>query len=484
MKLSLKKYFKIVFIINISILILLIFSIYNLNSTNEKLRILNHNKLSMIIKAKELKTSSENLIYFSRLYVITKNKKYKENYLKILSTRNGIYPKQENYHGIYWKLSDKIKKELHPIKNNFSAINNFNKFPFSKKELENFNISLSKSKELVEIDLKSFKILENNLNKKNKLAGNINSTIKSLFNKDYLIENQKNQKMAINMLFDKHYEKLISDIMLPIDKSLISTTNRTSKLTILYNNRLTFYNYVLTSLVIAYIIFFIGMYISARKKILIQITNLSKSIKAYKRGKKEVEEHKYYNDEIGLAAKQFFLMKEKLNKEYKEMEFKINIDKLTGTFNRTFFNKKIQEQISSSQASYIPFYLIMFDIDDFKKINDTYGHDSGDKILINLVNIIYKSIRKTDLLFRIGGEEFIIILDNSNSKVAYNIAEKIRHIIATELNIIKNKTVTISVGLTSFKHNDTDATIYKRVDSLLYASKRTGKNKITTDLKL
>ena len=137
--------------------------------------------------------------------------------------------------------------------------------------------------------------------------------------------------------------------------------------------------------------------------------------------------------------------------------------------------------ISLNNRYKTPFSLILFDIDDFKKVNDGYGHLVGDEVLINLVKLVNENIRETDTLYRIGGEEFIIICKNTVKLDAINIAEKLRKKVEESLIVIKNKTITISIGVTEVIENDNENSIYKRVDDNLYISKNSGKNRITAN---
>ena len=156
-------------------------------------------------------------------------------------------------------------------------------------------------------------------------------------------------------------------------------------------------------------------------------------------------------------------------------------DGLTEIFNRRFLEEKAKELFLRYKLSNTQVGIIMLDIDDFKKINDTYGHDVGDMVLIKLVQTINQLIRKEDLFIRYGGEEFLIILPNSNIEDTYKIAEKIRKEIENITININNNTIkfTISLGVSEI-HKD-DISIYdaiKRADVNLYKAKKEGKNRV------
>jgi len=145
-------------------------------------------------------------------------------------------------------------------------------------------------------------------------------------------------------------------------------------------------------------------------------------------------------------------------------------DPLTQTKNRRSFFKDIAKLKPTTHA------LIMTDIDHFKKINDTYGHDVGDYVLKEFVNIIKNNIRKDDLIYRWGGEEFIIILKNVDKNQAKNIAENLRQKI--ESHNFNGIHITASFGIKEIDGIITDDDL-KEVDKALYFSKKTGRNKVT-----
>jgi len=157
-------------------------------------------------------------------------------------------------------------------------------------------------------------------------------------------------------------------------------------------------------------------------------------------------------------------------------------DELTKLKNRKSYNQHIHEKIQLYNRYNEVFSLIIFDIDHFKNINDTYGHKIGDEVLIDISNLVKKFLRKNDYMYRIGGEEFIIILPYTKIKQGIIVCEKIKELVEKELKTIKNKTITISLGITQIQKEDTESTLFTRVDRYLYKSKNKGRNAITSDL--
>jgi len=152
-------------------------------------------------------------------------------------------------------------------------------------------------------------------------------------------------------------------------------------------------------------------------------------------------------------------------------------DPLTQTGNRLHFNNTMTHELARAVRYKLSLSLLMFDIDHFKKINDKYGHDIGDKVLVNIVTLVNNTIRKTDSLFRIGGEEFMIILTDTSlenaQKAAVNLCKTVFH----HNNDVMNG-VTISIGVTEMTKNDSMESILKKADMAMYEAKNSGRNRV------
>ncbi|WP_297447107.1 GGDEF domain-containing protein [Desulfurobacterium sp.] len=152
-------------------------------------------------------------------------------------------------------------------------------------------------------------------------------------------------------------------------------------------------------------------------------------------------------------------------------------DMLTGAYNRWKFLEDFESEFERARRYNYPISLIMFDIDHFKKVNDTYGHDAGDRVLKKIAKIVKDNIRKLDTLVRWGGEEFIIFLPNTKKEGAAVLAEKIRQKIE-KANFDEVGKVTVSFGVAQIEKNDTIDDLLKKVDKVLYKAKREGRNRV------
>jgi len=155
------------------------------------------------------------------------------------------------------------------------------------------------------------------------------------------------------------------------------------------------------------------------------------------------------------------------------------IDQLTGIYNRYAFERFLEKEINRAERYGTKFALIMFDIDNFKQINDIYGHQAGDKALKEIVQVVKEHIRKADIFARWGGEEFMILVPIKNKSDAYKIAEKIRKTVEDH-NFRNIKHLTISIGISFYKEGDSIKSLIRRADTALYEAKKTGKNKTVT----
>jgi len=160
-------------------------------------------------------------------------------------------------------------------------------------------------------------------------------------------------------------------------------------------------------------------------------------------------------------------------------------DPLTRLYNRRYMESHLGTLIDQATARSKPLALLIVDIDYFKSINDTYGHDAGDEVLREFATRLKKSIRGIDLACRYGGEEFVIVMPETDMAVAAVVAERMRRRIANDSFSVGNDhdpvQVTISVGLASLVATDDAASVLKRADQALYRAKRDGRNRVVAD---
>ncbi|WP_286237206.1 sensor domain-containing diguanylate cyclase [Neptuniibacter halophilus] len=166
-----------------------------------------------------------------------------------------------------------------------------------------------------------------------------------------------------------------------------------------------------------------------------------------------------------------------LAEKVEEIEYIASRDALTGAYNRRMFEQLIDIEIKRAQRYSQPMCVILADIDLFKEINDRYGHKMGDKVLANVAGLLREHIRDSDVLARWGGEEFAIILPNTLSDMALEMAERLRKLIARQKTDGKVQ-VTCSFGVTQYHQLDSGDTLFARMDQALYQAKESDRNNV------
>ncbi|MCD6189947.1 MAG: GGDEF domain-containing protein [Sulfurimonas sp.] len=172
-----------------------------------------------------------------------------------------------------------------------------------------------------------------------------------------------------------------------------------------------------------------------------------------------------------------------LHEQVKTLEKNSNLDGLTKVYNRRALSTYLTE-VCSKEKLPNDLHALILDIDDFKKVNDTHGHLAGDKVLIFIANILRKTLRDGDRVFRYGGEEFVIILNRLDDMQCKNITNRIIGLIRNNKLVYKgvSLSVTMSIGATKFISGDTPDSLIYRADKALYKAKENGKDQMYVDL--
>ncbi|MCU0831567.1 MAG: GGDEF domain-containing protein [Rhizobiaceae bacterium] len=162
------------------------------------------------------------------------------------------------------------------------------------------------------------------------------------------------------------------------------------------------------------------------------------------------------------------------------LEHEALTDALTGMHNRRYFDDAVNEYLDQFRRIDKPVGLMILDLDHFKKVNDTYGHDVGDEVLRQVARCLQEFTRYHDVVARLGGEEFAIVAPNMNREGLFKLADRIRNAVSS-LNIRSGNVhlrVTMSIGIAIWDHRETAEDLYKRADMQLYQAKRTGRNRV------
>lgn len=182
------------------------------------------------------------------------------------------------------------------------------------------------------------------------------------------------------------------------------------------------------------------------------------------------------NQELNNLTRLLNTKNRELTKANKIITELTKIDPLTQLANRRHFNDRIEEMISLAERKSQPLSLIMTDIDKFKNVNDTFGHEAGDRVLQGYAELMKKNTRKEDLVVRFGGEEFILLLPLTDITEAYQFSERIRMGLSQKDLLGNGHVVTASYGVSQLLKNEGRIPFIKRADMALYRAKKSGRN--------
>lgn len=160
-----------------------------------------------------------------------------------------------------------------------------------------------------------------------------------------------------------------------------------------------------------------------------------------------------------------------------KLQSRADHDQLTGLFNRGCIEDRLKAEVKRSRRYKNDLSVILFDIDHFKSINDSCGHDVGDEVLKSVASRVQSSLRTVDMMGRWGGEEFLVILAETDKQSALHVAENLRRLVETDIHQT-SRPVTVSAGVASFAAGDDPASLIKRADNALYEAKNEGRNRV------
>ena len=164
-------------------------------------------------------------------------------------------------------------------------------------------------------------------------------------------------------------------------------------------------------------------------------------------------------------------------RDEEEIHLLATTDSLTGIANRREFSSILAREVERAKRYGVPMSLAMYDLDYFKRVNDTFGHDVGDYVLQAVTDLVKENIRATDVVARWGGEEFMVLMPQSDMQAARIVAEKLRLAIAGH-GFDKVGELTASFGVAAFEPQDDLNSLLKRVDDALYLAKERGRNRV------
>lgn len=200
---------------------------------------------------------------------------------------------------------------------------------------------------------------------------------------------------------------------------------------------------------------------------------INKMLNSFERLPSYIRPNRKTNNEINALAYSFHAMLNTLKDNY----VGLRRDNLTGLANRACLDEAISKHMDLNKRYQQPFSILLLDVDHFKKVNDQYGHLVGDEVLKALSQYLNLNVRKSDVVGRWGGEEFLIILPRQSRQGAFDVAEKLRKHVE-QRDMILNLTITISIGVAEYQTSENQSDLIKRADIALYRAKEQGRNQV------
>lgn len=196
----------------------------------------------------------------------------------------------------------------------------------------------------------------------------------------------------------------------------------------------------------------------------------------------DITERKMAEEELRRAKEAIEEINETLQSAFEREQIASRTDSLTGVFNRRYFFELIEYEFAASRRYRRPLSIVMFDIDLFKRINDTYGHQVGDEVLRHVARVVRNQLRESDVLSRYGGDEFVLLLPNSDEREAAAVLRRIHRKIRSSKYLVEGKSpidVTISAGIASWQPGmESPTQLIRSADEALYSAKGAGRNRM------
>jgi len=190
-----------------------------------------------------------------------------------------------------------------------------------------------------------------------------------------------------------------------------------------------------------------------------------------------------YRDDISQAREQAELAEQRvreLEAELEQVSGQVREDQLTGTLNRRGLEDAMQREVARAERRKAPLCVAVLDLDNFKKLNDTYGHQAGDEALVHLTSVVKNALRPTDILARFGGEEFIILFGDTRISQAVEVMRRLQRELTRRFFLHNNERllITFSAGVAALHPGETQESVFGRADKAMYQAKLQGKNRV------
>ena len=417
--------------------------------------------------ADELRQSSEDLTRVARTYILTGDPVFKKQFFDILAIRNGEMSRPRNYSSTFWHVSN--LNDAGEISDRDKAVplqTLIDNSGLADSELELLHLAQSRSDRLVQIEKRAFAAMEGLFEDEN---GNLT------------LRGAPDPALAGRLLSGREYHQAKALIMTPIQQFVDRVHARVSERMTTLHEVQTRYMWAAFALVVFSLLAATYLQIYTRTRIISPLEQLKQVAEIIAAGDYKSRSSVEGNNELGSLSRSINHMADAIGQKIERLDELSRIDPLTRVHNRRSFMELLEHEMKGFRRHGSPLSVLMIDLDRFKQFNDRHGHRLGDEILKHVCNVCLAELREIDCFGRLGGEEFAVILPETNITDAINVAERIRQCVeGTPLEFNPEPLqVAISIGAAEQAEGDAPEALLHRADMAMYCSKRAGRNRVS-----
>jgi diguanylate cyclase (GGDEF)-like protein len=412
--------------------------------------------------AEELRRNSDDLTRMARTYAATGDIRFKSYFETIVAIRDGKEPRPDNYQNIFWDFVTANHDYMPSEGGRVAIVELMGDLHFTSEELMVLAEAKVLSDQLLLLEQQAFNAME------------------GLFKSEggqYTVKGQENRERAYQILHGQAYHQLKANIMENINVFFIALDSRTFREMRdikAGQQHAVFFAIALSGVLV---IFSALAYFYFNRAISAPLAQLLVSVKKMREGNYDFENNINKDDELGSLSEAFTDMAATVASHIRDLERVSRTDQLTKINNRIALDEALIEEKYKFDRYHAACSIILLDIDDFKKVNDKFGHLTGDKVLVEIAGLLKDSLRKSDIVGRWGGEEFLIICPNTDLETVRVVAESVRERIS-EFSFSEAGHKTSSFGISTFEKDYSIESVIDQADKALYRAKQAGRNKV------
>ncbi len=409
--------------------------------------------------ATHLKNTADQLTRMARTYTVTGDPRYREYYEHILAIRNGQEVRPKQYGLTFWDQVT-VDHDFHPADDGraISILELFRRSHIRPEEIALLREAKEYADRLTEMERDTFRLMS---------LASIHDSLSEI-----------NRLTAQQRIFGTEYHRLKAAMMERLDTFFQAVDRRTAARVkeVAHRSAIIDREILILILLILGVVLY-GWY-HTRRRIVRPLRQLIRWTERLRKGDfRPVTLRNNCRDEIGQLARSFNAMAETIRRSLEDLKVKAHTDRLTGLANRTLLEIEMERIQLAIRYYNVRGYLILLDLDHFKSINDRYGHDVGDRVLVRFAQLLREQVGNPHIPGRWGGEEFLILIKNLPIESTMELAESFRLSVENH-SFPEGILLTVSAGIAPLNPDETAEETLRRADRALYRAKNAGRNRV------